>query len=129
MSVVMGRLWQGIANFYFPKGEAGAKKFEVSLNRVHTGIKGTNFVAEVTEQTDLVKVIEGSVEVMYDKTGDSKTLEAGQQISATQSGLGNVSSFNVQAEKAKWGSFYQELGSTSATQAGEFGKEIANHKY
>ena len=43
-SVVMGRMWEGIVNFYFPRGEAGAKKFEVSLNRVHTGIKGTNFV-------------------------------------------------------------------------------------
>lgn len=108
-SVVMGRLWDGIANFYFPKGEAGAKKYEISLNRIHTGIKGTNFIVEVTEQMDLVKVIEGTVEVIFDKTGESKTLEAGQQISATDNGFSNVTGFDVQAEKAKWSSFYNEL--------------------
>ncbi|MDD4924747.1 MAG: FecR domain-containing protein [Dehalococcoidales bacterium] len=108
-SEVMGRLWDGIANFYFPKGEAGAKQYEISLNRIHTGIKGTNFIVEVTEQMDLVKVIEGTVEVIFDKTGVSRILEAGQQISATEAGLGSVTSFDVEAEKAKWSSFYEEL--------------------
>ncbi len=108
-SEVMGRLWDGIANFYFPKGEAGAKQYEISVNRIHTGIKGTNFVIEATEQMDLVKVIEGTVEVVFDKTGVSRILEAGQQISATEAGLGSISSFDVEAEKAKWSSFYNEL--------------------
>jgi len=107
--VVMGRLWQGIANFYFPKGQAGADKFEVSLNRVHTGIKGTNFVVEVTEQSDIVKVIEGTVEVTHDDTGNRKTLEAGNQVTATVFGLSSVSGFDVTAEKSRWGSFYAEL--------------------
>jgi hypothetical protein len=108
-SVVMGRLWDGIANFYFPKGEAGAKQYEISVNRIHTGIKGTNFIIEATEQMDLVKVIEGTVEVVFDKTGLSKILEAGQQISATEAGLGSITNFDIEVEKAKWSSFYAEL--------------------
>jgi hypothetical protein len=108
-SVVMGRLWEGIANFYFPKGEAGAKQFEISVNRIHTGIKGTNFIIEATELMDVVKVIEGTVEVVFDKTGLSKILETGQQISATDTGLGSITSFDIEAEKAKWSSFYAEL--------------------
>lgn len=118
---MMGGIWHGISNFYFPKGGAEAKKWEIALERAHVGIKGTNFVVEVTEQTDVVKVIEGTVEVTFDETGDSKTLEAGQQISATESGLGSISSFNIQAEKAKWSSFYQELGDGSAV--GEAGTQ------
>lgn len=105
----MGRLWDGIANFYFPKGEAGAKQYEISVNRIHTGIKGTNFIIEATELMDVVKVIEGTVEVVFNETGLSKILEAGQQISATEAGLSSISSFDIEAEKAKWSSFYAEL--------------------
>lgn len=109
MSVVFGRLYEGIANFYFPKGVAGAKKFEVGLNRVHTGIKGTNFIVEVNEQSDTIKVIEGSVELTYYETGDTKTVEAGYKLTATQSGLGSASSFDIYAEKENWDSFYEDL--------------------
>jgi hypothetical protein len=108
-SEVMGRLWDGIANFYFPKGEAGAKQYEISVNRIHTGIKGTNFIIEASELMDVVKVIEGTVEVVFNETGLSKILEAGQQISATEAGLSSISSFDIEAEKAKWSSFYAEL--------------------
>ncbi|MFA5629343.1 MAG: FecR domain-containing protein [Dehalococcoidales bacterium] len=112
--VVWGRLLDGVANFYFPRGKAGAEKYEIAVNRIHTGIKGTNFIIEATEQTEVVKVIEGTVEVVFDKTGESKTLGAGQQISATEAGLGSVSSFDIEAEKAKWGSFYADLESGSS---------------
>jgi len=114
-SVVLGRLWQGIGAFHCPRGEAGAKKYEVALNRAIVGIKGTSFVLEVTENTDTIKVIEGTVEITHDDTGDQKTLEAGYQVSATESGFGDISGFDVDAEKAKWGSFSQELESNNAS--------------
>lgn len=123
-SVVLGRLLHGIAYFYCPRGEAGAKKYEVALNRAIVGIKGTSFVVEVTETTDTIKLIEGSVELTHNDTGNMETLEAGYQVTATESGFGSVSSFDVDAEKSKWGSFYQDLESNNTSATESLGKKF-----
>jgi len=115
-SVVLGRLWDGVANFYFPKGETGAQKYEVSLNRAVVGIEGTNFVVEVNEEQDTVKVIEGVVEFSSYDTDETLTLRQGQMSTATQDGIGGISSFDIDEEKANWGDYYEELDGGATTE-------------
>ena len=117
LSVVFGRLKEGIANFYFPKGKAGAQKYEVGLRRAVTSIKGTSFVVEVTEESDTVKVIEGEVEFIAYDSDDTVTLQSGQQVIANDDGIGDVSSFDVDEEKAKWGDYYEELDGNATTES------------
>ncbi|MDD5509215.1 MAG: FecR domain-containing protein [Dehalococcoidales bacterium] len=119
--VAVGRLWEGISNFYFPKGEAGAQKYEVSLNRAVVGIEGTNFVVEVTEDSDTIKVIEGSVEFTAYDYDETVTLEAGKQATATDSGISEVSSFDVDEEKAGWQSFYEDLEDDDSSEPDSWG--------
>lgn len=102
-SVVYGRLYEGLANFYFDKQKEGSKNFEVETERAIVGIKGTNFVLEANAANTLLKVIEGSVEFTCKQSGQSTTVEAGQKIEATNSGLGQKSSFNTTNEKKSWG--------------------------
>ena len=116
-SAVFGKLVEGIANFYFPKGKAGAQKYEVALERAVVGIKGTNFVVEVTEESDTVKVIEGEVEFTAYDSDDVVTLQSGQKVTATDSGIGEVSSFNIDEEKAKWGDYYEEPDADATTES------------
>ena len=115
-SVIFGRLKEGIANFYFPKGKAGAQKYEVGLRRAVTSIKGTNFVVEVTEESDTVKVIEGEIEFIAYDSDDTVTLQSGQQVIATDDGIGEVLSLDVDEEKSKWGDYYEESGVDAATE-------------
>lgn len=107
--IVFTRLIEGVINYYYPKGEEGARKHEIALRRAIVGIKGTNFVAEVNQEMDLIKVIEGTVEVTAVGTDEKATLAPGEQISVTDYGLASISSFDIAKEKLKWESFYQEL--------------------
>jgi hypothetical protein len=79
--VVMGRLWKGICNFYFPPGEAGAKKFEVATHRAITSIKGTRFTLSHLNCLTTVDVQEGVVEVTEIETGAVHQVPAGETIS------------------------------------------------
>lgn len=97
-----GRLWQGISNFYFPKGAAAEKKWGVETNMAIVGIKGTSFVLEAGDTGTNLKVLEGSVEFTHKSTGKSATVEAGSSMTASSTGLGQKSTFNLSQEKAKW---------------------------
>ncbi|MCX6006231.1 MAG: FecR family protein [Chloroflexi bacterium] len=98
-----GRLFKGIYDFYMEKHKEDNKKFEVETDMAICGIRGTNFVVEVTDAQTLLKVIEGIVEFTSKKDGQSASVEAGQMMAAMDSGLGQKSTFNAVAEKAKWG--------------------------
>jgi hypothetical protein len=87
VSEVMGRLWKGMSNFYFPPGAAGAKKFEVSAERANTSIKGTNFDLEETGEMTTLTVIEGTVEFSHNITGEVVEVTAGQTVSALDDGF------------------------------------------
>jgi hypothetical protein len=100
---VWTRLVQGISNFYYPKNQEGADKFGVETDRAVTSIKGTNFVLEVSNTQTLLKVIEGVVDFASKQSGQSATVEAGQTMAAADSGLGQKTAFNADAEKANWG--------------------------
>ena len=123
-----GRVIEGAANFYFPRGEAGAKKYEISLNRAIVGIKGTNFVVEVTEESDTVKVIEGTVELTAYDYDETVPLEAGQQATATDDGISEVSIFDVDEEKAGWQSFYEDLGDDDSSEPNPGGSWVDQFK-
>lgn len=59
--VVFTRLVKGIGYFYVPKGEKGAKKFEVATQRAIASIKGTEFKVEETKEATKLTVGEGTV--------------------------------------------------------------------
>jgi hypothetical protein len=98
-----GRLFNGIYHFYMEQHKEDNKKFEVETHRAICGIRGTNFVVEVTDAQTLLKVIEGTVEFTSKQSGQTTTVTSGQMIAATDSGLGPKSTFDAAAEKAKWG--------------------------
>jgi hypothetical protein len=102
-SEAYGRLFNGIYHFYMEKHKEDNKKFEVETHRAICGIRGTNFVVEVTDAQTLLKVIEGTVEFTSKQSGQTTTVTTGQMIAATDSGLGQKATFDVAAEKAKWG--------------------------
>ena len=102
-SEVWGRFFNGIYNIYLERQKDSTKKFEWETDRANGSIKGTNFVVEVTDAQTLLKVIEGTVEFTSKQSGQTTTVTTGQMIAATDSGLGPKSTFDVAAEKAKWG--------------------------
>lgn len=89
-ATVYTRLLQGIAYFYVPKGNNGAKKFEVETNRAIASIKGTKFKVEATEAKTTLSVGEGLVEFM-DKQS-KKSVDVGKLKSAdvTENGVSEV---------------------------------------
>lgn len=97
------RLFKGIYNFYMEKRKQEQKKFEVEVDRANTSIQGTNFVLEETDTQTLIKVIEGTVKFTSKVNGQTANVTAGQMITATDSGLKQISTFDAASEKAKWG--------------------------
>ncbi len=110
---IYSNLWEGIARYYRNPNKKGEEKFEVETDLALTSIKGTDFVIGTTGQVDTVKVIEGTVEVKYKSSGAVNTLSPGQQIIITRAGPGPVSTFDVAAEKSKWGNFNNEIAGLS----------------
>jgi len=102
-SVVYSRLFNGIYNIYMERQKEANKKFEVETHRAICGIRMTNFIVEETDVQTLLKVIEGTVEFTSKQSGQTTSVTTGQMIAATDSGLGQKSTFDVAAEKAKWG--------------------------
>jgi hypothetical protein len=84
---------------------------EVKSNLAILGIKGTELVCEETGSKSTIKVIEGLVQVTSIAKGNTIDLGAGSMVTATQSGLGSISHFDVKQEKATW----DELTSTSSS--------------
>jgi len=76
---------------------------EVKSNLAVTGIKGTTIVLEVTEGSDVLKVIEGHVEFTSLSTGKTTIVDGGQTATATPQGISEATSFDVAAESKLWG--------------------------
>lgn len=93
-SVMYGRLWKGIVDFYFPPGSAGAKKFEVDADRAAIGIKGTRFELQETGAASILKMIKGSVEFTHKVTGESLTVNVCEMVTATEKGFERKESFS-----------------------------------
>lgn len=84
--VVFTRLVKGIGYFYVPKGDAGAKKFEVATQRAIASIKGTEFKIEETAQATTLTVGEGVVAFSL-LGGESVDVEAFSGATANDDGL------------------------------------------
>lgn len=83
---VVGRLKDGVGEFYWPKGYAGAEKFEVDTNRIVVGIKGTTFSVSQLNDVSTVSVQEGVVEVTNLDTGAVSQVAAGGSLTAADTG-------------------------------------------
>jgi hypothetical protein len=66
------------------------------------GIKGTTLVIEVSATETVVKVMDGEVEVTATATGDTRSLAAGQTVTAGGEGLSAVAPFDTAAEASVW---------------------------
>ncbi|MCK5679989.1 FecR domain-containing protein [bacterium] len=83
---VIGRLVDGVSEFYWPTGHAGAAKFRVDTNRVVVGIKGTTFAVSQINDVSTVSVQEGVVQVTNLDTGAVTQVGAGQSLTAANTG-------------------------------------------
>ncbi|MGI6741094.1 MAG: FecR domain-containing protein [Brevefilum sp.] len=75
---------------------------DVTMNQAVAGIKGTVFVAEETGETSILKVIEGEMWFQSLATGEMVDVVAGQMVSADDTGLSPITTFDVAAELATW---------------------------
>jgi len=87
---ILGRLKKGVCEFYWPKGYEGAKKFEVSTNRVVVGIKGTSFTVSHAGDTSTVTVQEGVVEVTNLDTGAVSQVHSGEILTVSYKSDGDL---------------------------------------
>lgn len=81
MKVIYTRLIDGVATFYVPKGNEGAKKFEVETERAVASIKGTAFKLEHRLAKTTLTVLEGEVGFKFKGT-PKKLLEMKRADSA-----------------------------------------------
>ena len=82
---VIGRLWNGLGNFFFPKTAGGERKFEIEGSRAIVGIKGTTLNIKDIGSATTVQVLEGSVTVRNKASHDSQVVTAGQTITVANS--------------------------------------------
>ncbi|MEL7608859.1 MAG: FecR domain-containing protein [Bacillota bacterium] len=113
------------SEIYLSKPEAGAGPFrllignlwvnmkkgiidgtmDIEMSQAASGIKGTTFVLEDNGETSTLKVIEGTVEFTSKATGESVMVKGGETVSATADGLGEVKTFDANAEMADWAEY------------------------
>lgn len=96
LKLVLGNVWINTKKII----EGGS--MEVETNQAVAGIKGTTFVVSTDGKTDTVQVIESQVEVTGKADGKKVTISGGQQVSATGSGVGSPTTFDVAAVTADW---------------------------
>ena len=114
IGLVMGRLWNNTKKLLFEG------TMEIETTQAVAGIKGTTLVMETDGNTTTLKVISGTVEFTSTVTGDKVEVTSGQQISADSSGLGEISSFDVEAEIADWLTYVEDPSVIESSESVEF---------
>jgi hypothetical protein len=102
MLVIYKNLLEGIAHFYFSPNAEAKEKFEVETEMAIVGIRGTIFNVEHSSDKTIVEVSEGTVTVKSKATGKEVTVNAGEKITVTASGLSEIGAFNAQADISRW---------------------------
>ena len=109
-------------NLIWGKVKANVKKMletgtfvEVEMSQAVAGIKGTIFIVEETGTESTLKVIEGLVEFKSKSTGEVEMVEAGESITATNEGLKEKISFNIEKEDEEWKNI-EKLSNPNKTQ-------------
>jgi len=87
--------------------------FEMQLAKLGAKLKGTMVVVKEDGETSSIKVIEGAAEVTDIKTGKTVEIGEGKMIAATDTGIGEVQAFDVNAENAKWKDFTDSIKKTN----------------
>lgn len=109
IQLLEGNIWTKVKEMFI------TGSMDIEMNQAVTSIKGTTLVCEETGSKSTVKVIEGKVLVTPKATAAKQvTLASGQMVSATSSGLGQVTTFDVKAEESRW-SQVQNPGTASTT--------------
>lgn len=103
LSILAGHVW---TNF---KSVIKDGSMDIEMSQAVAGIKGTTFILSEDGETSTVKVFEGEVEFKPHGGGKSVLVTKGKQVSATQSSLGAVENFNIEAELENWSENAQEI--------------------
>ena len=90
--------------------------FEMQMAKLSAKVKGTTVVVKEDGETSSIKVIEGVAEVTDIQTGKTVEISEGKMIAATDTGIGEVQAFDVNAENEKWQDFTDEIGKTGTNQ-------------
>lgn len=78
---------------------------EIQMSQAVTGIKGTTIVCEETGDSSALKVLDGIASFKSKATGEEILVNAGEMVTATESGLSRLQSFDVEAENASFGPY------------------------
>lgn len=95
VKTMCAKLLNGVAAFYVPKGNEGAKKFEVETDLAVASIKGTTFKLEHRSDTTTLTVLEGKIAFRSLKNSDEKEVGEFEKVVAGNSGLSAVEKANA----------------------------------
>jgi hypothetical protein len=98
IKLLAGNLWINVKKMI----EGGS--MEIEMNNIGAVVKGTTFVCSSDGKQSSVQVLEGTVEVTGTTDGKKTLLSPGQKVTATGSGPGTPTSFDVMALQAEWDS-------------------------
>ena len=87
--------------------------FEMQMAKLSAKLKGTTVVVKEDGETSSIKVIEGVAEVTDIQTGKTIEVNAGKMVAATNTGIGEVQAFDVNAENEKWKDFTDSIKKTN----------------
>ncbi len=87
------------------------------MSQAVMGIKGTTVVCEETGSTSTLKVLEGTASFTSKATGEEILVNAGEMATATENGLSQPQSFDVDAEKNAWEKLATEPENTGTENA------------
>lgn len=87
----------------------GSMQTEVEGQWTVGGVKGTTVIFEENEGVSVAKVIEGTVEFTSKVTGEVVEVNGGQMVSGDATGLGELTSFDIDAELETWDEKTQQL--------------------
>lgn len=82
----------------------------ISMSKADVKVKETRFVLKDTGAVSTVEMNKGSVEFISRATGKRVTVSAGEKVSATDAGLGNVEKLDDAAAAADWAKAEAEAG-------------------
>jgi hypothetical protein len=110
-AIIMGRVLQGVYHMWSNDWKPDQI---IEQENSYVGVHGTDFVVEVSDKTDTVKVIDGVVELTSKATGEVITLRPGEKATATSKGLGQKVMFDAAVEKKQRAGFYQYVQEKAA---------------
>lgn len=107
LGLVAGNIWVNV------KKMLKDGSMQVDMSQATLGIKGTTFVLSEVGGKSTLKVIEGTVEIKSKTNPTTKSVAAGEAISANNNGLSEKTKFDAVEENNSWEKFKNSLGKSS----------------